>query len=326
MPARMRIRLITPARRSRKGNWVTAERWARILRQLGHRVSIGQLYAGEDCDLLIGLHAHKSYPSIERFHRQRRRRPLILTLTGTDLYRDIRASGDARQALFWADRLILLQPEGYAELEPELRRKARVIRQSATPTRARIVKARRTFDVSVVGHLRPVKDPFRTAWAARRLPRSSRIRVLHAGAALSPEVREQAVAELAANPRYRWLGDIPRWKVRQLLARSRVMVLSSRMEGGANVVSEAVVAGLPVISTRIAGSIGLLGEDHPAYFEIGDTAGLASLLVECETNPGFLRRLAERSRRLMPLFDPARELQAWSELLDELLSPAERRS
>ena len=163
----MRIELVTPTPRSRKGNWVTAERWARILRQLGHQVEIRQELSPAGCDLLIALHARKSLASIERFHRQHPERPLIVTLTGTDLYRDLRQDRNARQATEWADRLILLQPHGHGELEPPLRAKTRVILQSAVRTTARVGKARRWFDVCVVGHLRPVKDPFRAAEAAR---------------------------------------------------------------------------------------------------------------------------------------------------------------
>ncbi len=313
----MRIQLITPATPSNKGNWVTAARWARILRRLGHRVEVRQQLAGA-CDVLVALHAFKSFDSVERFHRAHPDRPLILSLTGTDLYRDIRLHRAARRAMEWADRLILLQPEGAAELPPALARKCRVIRQSAVPTGARVTKTRRWFDVCVVGHLRPVKDPFRTAAAARLLPASSRIRVLHAGAALSGRMEALARSETAENPRYRWLGDRPRWQVRQLMAKSRLMVLSSKMEGGANVVSEAIVAHLAVVSTEIAGSIGMLGNDYPGYFEVGDTEGLAALLVRCETNPDFLRRLEARSRELAPLYDPAREEQAWADLLAEL--------
>ncbi len=315
----MRIQLITPAVRSRKGNWVTAERWARILRKLGHRVEIRKHYDGGRCGLLIALHAHKSFTSIDRFHREHPGRPLILTLTGTDLYRDIRLHENARRAMEWADRLILLQPEGAAELPPALRCKCRVIRQSAIRAAARAAGAtRRWFDVCVVGHLRPVKDPFRAAAAARLLPASSRIRVLHAGAALAGRMAALARLEMEENPRYKWLGDRPRWQVRQLMAKSRLMVLSSKMEGGANVVSEAIVAHLPVVSTRISGSIGMLGEDHAGYFEIGDTKGLAALLARCETDPDFLRGLEVRSRELAPLYDPDREVEAWAELVGEL--------
>ncbi len=315
----MNILLITPAARSNKGNWITAKRWRRILRRLGHRVTILKEYGGESCDVLVALHARKSFAAIERFHSDHPSDPLIVVQTGTDLYRDIRHDANAQRAMRWADRMIVLQPEGLNELAPELRAKTRVIRQSATPTRAQVTKGKRTFDVCVVGHLRPVKDPFRCALAARTMPSSSRLRVLHAGAALSDEMEVKARAEMAVNPRYRWLGNLPQWKVRQLMARSRLMVLSSEMEGGANVVSEAIVAGLPVVSTRISGSIGMLGADHPGYFEIGDTAALASLLVRCETEPAFLEQMAERSRELAPLFDLEREVAAWRELLAELI-------
>ncbi len=314
----MRVQLITPAVRSRKGNWVTAERWARVLRRLGHRVVIQKTYGGERCDLMVALHARKSFESIERFHREHPDRPLVLTLTGTDLYRDIRNDAEANRAMVWADRLILLQPKGDDELEPSLRAKTRVIRQSSVPTRARVPKTRRTFDVCIVGHLRPVKDPFRCAEAARLLPATSKIRVLHAGAALSSEMESRARAEMTTNPRYRWLGDLPRWKVRRLMASSRLMVLSSHMEGGANVVSEALVSSLPVLSTRINGSIGMLGPGYPGYFEVGDTEGLKSLLLRCELDPVFLRDLEARGRELAPAYEPAREEQAWRDLLQEL--------
>ena len=284
----MHIQLITPTLPSRKGNWITAMRWARILRQLGHRVEVRQEYVGDGCEVLIALHARKSFASIERFHREQPDRPLVLTLTGTDLYHDIRQSRDARRAMDWADRLILLQPEGNAELAPGLQHKTLVIRQSAVPTSARVAKTKRWFDVCVVGHLRPVKDPFRTAAAARLLPSSSRIRVLQAGAALSGEMATQARTEMAENRRYKWLGDRPRWQVRRLMAKSRLMVLSSKMEGGANVVSEALVAHLPVLSTEISGSIGMLGEDHLGYFQVGDTAGLVCLAHPMRDGPCLL--------------------------------------
>lgn len=317
----LKVELITPTPRSRKGNWITAARWARILRQFGHRVAIRQEYSGNGSDILIALHAQKSFPSIERFHRQHPDHPLLLAMTGTDIYRDIRDHHEARQAMTWADRLILLQPEGREELAAELRSKTRVIRQSAVPSRSRIPKTRRWFDVCVVGHLRPVKDPFRAAEAARLLPPSSRIRIVHAGAALSSKMEARARAEMATNSRYRWLGDLPQWRIRRLMAQSQLMVLSSLMEGGANVISEAVVASLPVVSSRISGSIGMLGEDHPGYFEVEDSEGLARLLLKCETEQEFLRELERRSRALAPLFHPDRERQAWAALLRELRAP-----
>ncbi|HXG67357.1 MAG TPA: hypothetical protein VNO70_19795 [Blastocatellia bacterium] len=127
----MKIGIITPAPpRSRYGNRVTALRWARILRSLGHRVVISQSYAGDPFDLLIALHARRSHAAIARFRRERPASPLVVALTGTDLYRDLPRSRQARHSLELATRIVVLQPAALAELPPRLRDKARVIYQS----------------------------------------------------------------------------------------------------------------------------------------------------------------------------------------------------
>jgi len=315
----MDISLITPApRHSRKGNRVTANRWARVLRALGHRVRVEEEYRGGDTEVLVALHARRSFPSIRRFREERPERPLIVALTGTDLYGDIRTDADAQKSLEIASRLVVLHPMGAEELPPRLRKKVRTIHQSVKAPPGRFPHRKGVFEVCVVGHLRPVKDPFRAAEASRLLPPSSQIRILHIGGALLPEMEKEARAEAASNPRYRWLGEHPRWKTLRILSRCRLLVLSSKMEGGANVVSEATVCSVPTISSRIAGSIGLLGPDYPGYFPTGDTKALAALLKRAETDPDFYRSLKTWCGRLKPLFDPARERKSWKELLREV--------
>jgi glycosyltransferase involved in cell wall biosynthesis len=171
--------------------------------------------------------------------------------------------------------------------------------------------------VCVIGHLRPVKDPFRAALAARRLPSASRVRILHLGGVMEESMAVRARAEMKGNPRYRWLGEQPRARVQQILARSALCVLSSRLEGGANVLSEAIVAGTPVLASRIPGSVGILGEKYAGYFDVGDTRGLARLLERCENDPAFLARLKSDCMKLRPLFDPARERASWRKLIVE---------
>jgi putative glycosyltransferase (TIGR04348 family) len=297
---------------------VTALRWARLLRTLDHRVVIEQEYHDQSCDLLIALHACRSFASVERFHCHHPDLPLIVALTGTDLYNDIRTSQFAQQSLERASRLIVLQPMGLAELPEHLRHKARIIYQSVEAPKGNVTPRKNNFEVCVLAHLRPVKDPLRPALAARLLPPSSRLRVMHLGAALSEDMEKQARAEMAANPRYCWLGDRPRWQALRILARSRLLVLSSQMEGGANVVSEALAASVPVLSSRIPGSIGILGPDYPGYFPVGDTAALARLLNGAETDANFYHTLKAWCKRLKPLVDPARERQCWQNLLQEL--------
>ena len=90
------------------------------------------------------------------------------------------------------------------------------------------------------------------------------------------------------------------------------------MEGGANVISEALVSGTPVLSPRISGSIGQLGEDYPGFFPVGDTDALTELLRQCEEDSRFYRMLEKRCRRLAKAYTPAREAKAWKSLLREL--------
>ena len=315
----MKIVIVTPAPPgSHKGNRVSALRWARLLRELGHRVSVRQEYQDERCDLLIALHARRSADAVERFRARHPDRPLILMLTGTDLYGDIHTDAAAQRSLELASRLVVLQPMGIEELPGPLRSKARVVYQSTVPPSRHRAPRRDIFEVCVLGHLRPVKDPFRTALASRLLPESSRIRVLHLGAALSPDMAEQARREMDRNPRYRWLGDVSRGKALRILARCRLLVQSSLLEGGANTISEAIVAGVPVVSSEISGSIGMLGRDYPGYFPVGNTRALADTVHRAETDARFYRMLRSRCRRLAGRFTPARERAALRSLLREV--------
>lgn len=316
----MKIALITPvSAQSRQGNRVTAVRWARMLRALGHQVRIAQQYDARPYDLMLALHARRSAAAIMQFRQRYPERPLLVALTGTDLYGDIHTSAEAQQSLVLATRLIMLQPKGVEELAEPLHAKVRVIYQSVPSPRTLPPRPRRTFDVCVLGHLREVKDPFRTALASRLLPTTSRLRVLHVGKALSDDMAAQAQEEMRQNPRYHWCGEVPRWQALRMLARSHLLVLSSLTEGGANVISEALAHGVPVIASRIAGSIGLLGDDYPGYFPVEDTAALAQVLMRAESEAGFYEQLQTWCARLAPMVHPALEQETWAKLLAEVL-------
>lgn len=322
----MRIGIITPAPpHSLHGNRRTALRWAKLLRQLGHRVFLAQSYEGQPCDVLVALHAKRSFDSIRKFRRLYPHKPLIVALTGTDLYRDLRRSRRAQLSLELATRLIVLQPKALDDLPPRFHQKTRTIYQSVEPPKQtstqhpdRAGAALSTFQVCVIGHLRDVKDPFRTAKAARLLPQRSQIEILHVGAAMDERMAVGAEREMHDNPRYRWLGEQSPERVRKILLGSKLCVHSSKMEGGANVVSEAIVAGVPVLASLIPGNVGLLGEDYPGYFAVGDTRGLAKLLWQAETDAAFLARLKASCRGLALNFLPQRERQSLADLLAEL--------
>jgi putative glycosyltransferase (TIGR04348 family) len=319
----LHIGIVVPAPPgSLKGNRITAERWARLLGESGHHVAIAEEYTGQPWDLLIALHAFKSHRSVLRFRADHADAPLVLALTGTDLYSDIHVKPEAMESLDLATRLVLLQPLGITELPARLHDRVRVIYQSVdVPRRIARHHPHGEFQVCVMGHLRPVKAPFHTARAARLLPDSSRVRVLHMGAALSDEMAEEARAEAASNPRYQWLGERPRDEALEILSGCQLLSLTSEQEGGANVISEAVMLGVPVVSSLIAGSVGLLGDDFPGYFPFGDTSALSKLLSRAETDQEFYQELIAHGERRRPLFEPAFERQRWDELLRELFPP-----
>ena len=294
---------------------MTAERWAGILRELGHRAVITQDYDGRPFDALVVLHASRGAASAARFRKLYPGRPLIVALTGTDIYNSKRRDARMTRTFAAADALIALQPAAVRRVGARLRRKVVVIYQSAQRV-ARSPRSRSAvFDVVVVGGLRAVKDPLRTAYAARRLPASSRVRVTCAGPALSAAYGRRTQGEVQRNPRFRWIGAISHTRARTLIAAADLLVISSRSEGGANVLGEAAVAGVPVLSSRIEGTVAILGAEYPGLFPYGDTGALTALLQRCESDAAFYAGLRARCRALAPLFARERELASWRALI-----------
>jgi putative glycosyltransferase (TIGR04348 family) len=317
---KLKISLITPAnKQSRSGNRSTAVRWARIMRELGHRVRISVGYTGEPADLMVALHAWRSADSIASFRKKHPDRPLIVALTGTDIYRFLLSHPETTlRSMEAAAALVCLHDRVHEAIPERFGEKLQVIYQSALPLSRPRNPSKRFFDICVIGHLREEKDPLRAALAARKLAPTSLIRVIHLGKAHSEDWAERARAEMAQNPRYHWRGEVPGWAVRKEFVKTQLMVLSSVMEGGANVISEAVVAGVPVIASDIPGSIGLLGADYPGYYPVGEAGALAEQLRRAETRPGFLEALARHCAARARLFTPAQERESWRGLLNRL--------
>ena len=317
-----RIIIVTPSPPgSRAGNRHTALRWAGILRGLGARVVIRNAWEEGNEDLMIALHARKSHRAMDAWHRQHNRRPLLLALTGTDIYRDIRIDPQARESLDLASRLIVLQAAAVDELTPEQRGRCKVIHQSVSCGARRVHQSelRRNFRFCVLGHLRQEKDPFRAVMALRRLPAQTRCEVVQAGSALSEKMAKKALHLMSVEKRYRWLGELPHWRALDLLRHSHAMIISSRLEGGAHVVSEAIALGLPVLASDIPGNRGLLGNDYPGYFPVGNHDVLAGMMRLMMETPGFLLALTRAVKARRPLVEPQREVDAWRSLLAELL-------
>ena len=268
---------------------------------------------------MVAVHAWRSADAVAAFKERYPDRPLVLQLSGTDIYDYLQSDpGPTLRAMELADRLVALNDLAGRVVPRHLRGRLRVIHQSAETLPGPRRPHRRSVVVSVIGHLRDVKDPLRAAEAARLLPGDSRVKIEQVGRAYTKDWAQRAAREMDGNPRYRWRGDVPAAAVRRLLAKSHAMVISSLNEGGANVISEAAVAGVPILASRMDGNVGLLGRDYPGYFPVGDTRALARLLQRIEGEPSFVARLGKALAARARLFRPARERAAWRRLLAEL--------
>jgi putative glycosyltransferase (TIGR04348 family) len=310
------IAIVTPAGAgARNGNRHTAQRWAGFLRAAGHLVSGDTEWNGKSCDLLLALDARRSHGSIVEYKKNAAEKPLVVVLTGTDLYRDLPASREARESLRLADRVIVLQDDALRQLDARTREKARVVYQSASPS-VRHAPPKDRFRVIVVGHLREEKDPFRTALALSHLTQD--LEVVQVGGALSPRMKREAEKFAKRETRYRWLGGRTHSRTLAWIARSHLLVVSSVMEGGANVISEAARIGTPVRASGGSGNVGMLGRNHPGYFPRFDERRLAKLIERAATDPGFYRNLKRALAARRALFAPIAERRALRDALRAL--------
>jgi putative glycosyltransferase (TIGR04348 family) len=327
-PLKPLIVIVSPALASaNNGNWHTAARWARFLRP-HYRVDITlNWHEPDSIDLdsqpaaMIALHARRSADSIARFAAAHPSKPLMVALTGTDVYRDIQSDVTAKKSLKLATHLITLQDMAVRELPQRLRARVAVIYQSARSLSAVAHKAP-PFTAVMVGHLRDEKDPATFMRAAVLLnEQQPTLRFEQIGNALEPELAALIAQTQSLNPSYRWLGNLPRATARQHIRRAHVLVIPSRMEGGANVIIEAVTSGTAVLASRISGNIGMLGRDYAGYFELGNAQALAALIERCSKEPKFLTKLQRQCAMRAPLFAPSAERSALTELVKLALSP-----
>ncbi|PCM45820.1 selenoneine biosynthesis selenosugar synthase SenB [Marinobacter sp. ANT_B65] len=323
----MYIIMITPAGpESKAGNRATAERWQTLLEQAGHKVSVVTEYLGEPCDLFLALHAWRSREAIRLFREANPGKPLVVALTGTDIYlHQYTYPEETLWSMNAADVLIGLHESVGDDIPEPFVNKLVTLFQSAGLPAADTKKSASVspfFDVCVIGHLRDEKDSLRAAKAARLLRKDSCIRVSCAGKPLDVHWAELTEQEVRENPRFRWLGELSKKDTARLMTNSQMLVLSSLMEGGANVISEACRSGLPVIASDIPGNKGLLGKDYAGYYPRGDTRALADVLERAETDAGFLEHLREQVGQLASQFTPEKE----QESLEQALSLAVKRS
>ncbi len=321
----MRVLLHVPLPRgSTRGNWITAIRWSKLLHGLGHTVRTvdPSEYASTETssyDVFIALHARRSAEAIQKFRIATPQGKIVVALTGTDLHVDL-FDGTAgfscvTKSMRVADRIVLLEPEGLNNLAPEFRQKCTVIFQSTLLPRLEQQTRGSRFRIAFLAHLREVKNPFLICRAVELLPPSSSAMVTHAGEATSVFWRDRALQWSESCSRYEWVRAISHQDAMQLLANSQLTVLTSRHEGAPSVFSEAAALGVPILSTRIPASVGILGAKHPGLFNVDDAAGLAKLIHRAEHDQDFYEDLCSATDGIGASLSPQAEVRSWRELL-----------
>jgi putative glycosyltransferase (TIGR04348 family) len=316
------IAIITPALAdANNGNWRTASRWQTLLadhfRTIVH--SSWPPDASHATDILIALHARRSAESILRYRAAKPHGALIVVLTGTDLYADLAHDATARTSLDLADALIVLQEDAIQYVPREHRKKTHVIYQSAK-TLAPATKLKDRLNCVVVGHLRAEKDPDIIFRLAESLPADSRLHILHLGAPIDAKLAARAESLSATSPHYHWAGALAHGLTRAAIKHAHVLIHPSVLEGGANVIVEAIASGTPVVASRMSGNIGMLGQNYTGYFPVGDMPALRALLDQCALDPNFLLRLSTACAARAKLFLPDAERHALIKLISQTQS------
>ncbi len=323
---RVQVVIVTPALAdANNGNWQTARRWAQFLKPVADVRLVKSWPDSAACadKVMLALHARRSAPSIARWHEHHGTKGLAIVLTGTDLYRDILEDAAAQRSLTYGKALVVLQERAPAALPVDVRHKARVIFQSTT-SRAQLTKSTQRLRVLMVGHLREEKSPQTLFDCARLLADRPDIHIDHIGDALDPALGDAARQTMRVAPNYRWLGALPHEAVRRRIQRAHLLLHTSRLEGGAHVIMEAVSSGTPVLASKVDGNVGMLGEYYSGYFPWGDADALARLLVLSHESRRWqdgdlLAQLERECQTRAPLFVPATERLAVQQLVADLL-------
>lgn len=318
-----KIAIVTPYLvDANNGNWRTACRWQSLLaRDFG--VIVQKELTSKDvasAAMLIALHARRSADVVVQFRNQFPEKPLVVVLTGTDLYRDITDDANAQRSLALATALVVLQEDAIRFVPKQYRAKTHVVYQSAPPL-IPAKKPKNRINAVVVGHLRDEKSPQTIFDALTQIDPTLPIHIQHIGAGLDESLAARATALTGSNPQYRWIGALPHGLTRAAIKRSHVLIHPSIMEGGANVIVEAISAGTPVLASEMSGNVGMLGRDYPGYFPVGDARALTILLERCLTERNFLTRLntacAARAKLFLPETERATLVHIIQSLLDQ---------
>lgn len=315
------VLLLTHApRHSRLGNRITALRWAAFIRHMGWRVRVINRYQQQPADVMIALNARRNQADF-RAYAENGQGALILALTGTDSYAGWPNADEQRFAEQHVDALIALQDDMRQRLPVTLRSRCTVIYQSAA--RLDNERAQNSTPVFLLsGHLRAEKAPFLPVQSIHEYLPTMTMQLMHCGGVIDAGMDEQARQWMQRETRYHYLGELPHRQALQQLQHADALINPSRIEGGPAVVTEAIVAGVPVLASNIPAHRGLLGEDYLGFFQVDDPAELACRITDFIEHRDYRERLRQQIVAREHLFQTEHERACLQRLLCSVVDQA----
>jgi len=280
----MKTLILTPTFFPRlTGNAVTAGRITRELAEGGIECRVIDLSAVAEAeavktasmfgpDIIHGFHAFKSGP-LGLVVKGLLKIPMIMTLTGTDLYVDLKTP-ETREAvlrvLAQADRLTVFNDSARRLLVREgvASHKISVIHQSVffpekkeRDFRAELHIGRKTKVCLLMGGIRRIKN-FGYAFPVLEKVRKNvpDLCLLIAGGVLEEKEFLRLTRKSSGRPWIRFLGEVSREEIPSLLGCADIVLNTSDSESDANAVMEALTFGKAVVGRRVSGSTSLLAE------------------------------------------------------------------
>ena len=300
---------------SPKGNSITAKRISTLLSQAGHTADAINTDMPPPADVMIALHATKTLAASKRFKVESPNGKLIIYLTGTDLYREQANNNlEFTEALILADALVVGQNASLKSIPADYQSKSHFVPASVLLPPLKKVPPPPSPSLALIGHLRPVKNPFLINMALKELD-ALKLDVFTLGAALEPSMLANVKTWQLADPRFHWLDDIPYAETLSWIQQVDFTLNTSHSEGGSNAVAESIVLGTPVLASKIEGNIGMLGDDYLGYFEPNNPSSLVKLIRRSITNSSFHQTLLQQITELQKNFLPEKEIEAWLKLL-----------
>lgn len=278
----MRIALISPySTGPLRGNIITVDRISRFLRQIEVEtlvLPVDVLSAPEmerqirsfAPHVIHSFHAHYC-GGRARYLAARLNLPVVLTITGSDLYDPVmRNHSDTVRAIRAAQAVVCFGDREAAELAehfPSVADHIVVIPQGVErlPVAASdsFGVAEGAFVLLVPAALRPVKQiEFPLKELAPLMSRLPAVQLVIAGGIIDQDYAATIRTLVCDTPYAVWLGEIPRKQMGALYRRADVVLNCSRSESMPNTLLEAMALSRPVLANDIPGNRSIISHDN----------------------------------------------------------------